>query len=109
MNIVDSRSQAGESPSIGVGLSNVYAGFRAKVGKSIFIIEVQSRGTARMGGTMKRKPSMDREPKPAPFAVGTRLRYVPAPMQFLVPIAPAWLPAPQAQNKMLNLVVSMTS
>jgi hypothetical protein len=65
--IVDFQSQAGESPSTGVGLSTVYAGFKAKVENSISIMEVQSRRTAYM---------MDREPKPAPFPVGTRLRYV---------------------------------
>jgi hypothetical protein len=40
MNSVDLQSQAGESPSTGVGLSSVYAGFEAKVEKSVSIMDV---------------------------------------------------------------------
>jgi hypothetical protein len=46
--VVDFQSQAGESPSTGVGLSSVYAAFMAKVENSISIMEVQSRRTAGM-------------------------------------------------------------
>ena len=40
MDTVHFESQAGESPATGVVLSNVYAGFMAKVEKSISIMGV---------------------------------------------------------------------
>ncbi len=44
MNGVDKQSQAGESLSTGVGLSIVYAAFKAKVEKSISIMDVSDGG-----------------------------------------------------------------
>jgi hypothetical protein len=52
MNSVDFQSQAGESVSTGAGLSSVYAASEAKVGKSISIIELQSRRIAHMPETV---------------------------------------------------------